>query len=244
MTATDTAGREQAASAMSGFERYLTVWVLLCIVVGIALGQFAPSVFQAIGRMEVAQVAARFGLDPLPKVLGGLLELTQQAAGAPGELRHAPRTEHDEGHDCDRQDLGGADAEHPGNGRAARSRPGPSSGLQEPGPVLTVEAGGEAFDLCLGYGVGVVDHLVGDTGGEKYGDDPVAGGAVLPVTACRTVECVGPGTTESSELEGEFGGQQLDLSAECARGSNGGHAMVSPRESLAYALSSGGGPGA
>lgn len=55
MTATDTAGREQAASAMSGFERYLTVWVLLCIVVGIALGQFAPSVFQAIGRMEVAR---------------------------------------------------------------------------------------------------------------------------------------------------------------------------------------------
>ena len=31
---------------MSVFERYLTVWVLLCIVVGIALGQFLPSVLQ------------------------------------------------------------------------------------------------------------------------------------------------------------------------------------------------------
>jgi ACR3 family arsenite transporter len=41
---------------MSTFERYLTVWVALCIVVGIALGQFFPSVFQAIGAAEIAQV--------------------------------------------------------------------------------------------------------------------------------------------------------------------------------------------
>ena len=55
MTAgTDTAGRAPVAPAMSVFERYLTVWVLLCIVAGIALGQLAPGVFQAIGRMEVA----------------------------------------------------------------------------------------------------------------------------------------------------------------------------------------------
>lgn len=46
MTSTDTAGSVPAPSAMSGFERYLTVWVLLCIVAGIALGQFAPGVFQ------------------------------------------------------------------------------------------------------------------------------------------------------------------------------------------------------
>ncbi|MEO8808524.1 MAG: ACR3 family arsenite efflux transporter [Burkholderiaceae bacterium] len=41
---------------MSLFERYLTVWVFLCIVVGIALGQLLPAPFQAIGRMEVAEV--------------------------------------------------------------------------------------------------------------------------------------------------------------------------------------------
>ena len=34
---------------MSIFERYLTVWVGLCIVVGIALGKAFPSLFQAIG---------------------------------------------------------------------------------------------------------------------------------------------------------------------------------------------------
>jgi ACR3 family arsenite transporter len=41
---------------MSRFERYLTLWVALCIAAGIALGQLLPSVFQAIGRMEIAQV--------------------------------------------------------------------------------------------------------------------------------------------------------------------------------------------
>ncbi|HRO02024.1 MAG TPA: ACR3 family arsenite efflux transporter [Terricaulis sp.] len=41
---------------MSAFERYLTLWVGLCIVVGIALGQFFPGVFQAIGAAEIAQV--------------------------------------------------------------------------------------------------------------------------------------------------------------------------------------------
>jgi ACR3 family arsenite transporter len=41
---------------MSLFERYLTVWVGLCIVVGIVLGHWLPLPFQTIGRMEVAQV--------------------------------------------------------------------------------------------------------------------------------------------------------------------------------------------
>ncbi|OJX81266.1 ACR3 family arsenite efflux transporter [Magnetospirillum sp. 64-120] len=41
---------------MGFFERYLTLWVGLCIVVGIALGHWIPAPFQAIGRMEVAQV--------------------------------------------------------------------------------------------------------------------------------------------------------------------------------------------
>jgi ACR3 family arsenite transporter len=47
---------------MSVFERYLTAWVFLCIVTGIALGQILPGVFQAIGRMEVAQVNLPVGL--------------------------------------------------------------------------------------------------------------------------------------------------------------------------------------
>jgi len=41
---------------MSTFERYLTVWVALCIVGGIALGHLFPALFQAIGSAEVARV--------------------------------------------------------------------------------------------------------------------------------------------------------------------------------------------
>src|SRR5512143_2495725 len=41
---------------MSTFERYLTVWVALCIIVGIALGHFFPAAFHIIGSAEVAKV--------------------------------------------------------------------------------------------------------------------------------------------------------------------------------------------
>ena len=46
------AGREP----MSVFERYLSVWVFLCILVGISLGQVLPGPFRAIGRIEIAKV--------------------------------------------------------------------------------------------------------------------------------------------------------------------------------------------
>ncbi|MEX8500294.1 MAG: ACR3 family arsenite efflux transporter [Leptothrix ochracea] len=47
---------------MNVFERYLTVWVFLCIVAGIALGQTLPGPVHAIGAMEVAKVNLPVGL--------------------------------------------------------------------------------------------------------------------------------------------------------------------------------------
>jgi ACR3 family arsenite transporter len=41
---------------MSVFERWLSLWVALCIAVGIGLGWLAPDVFAGIARLEVAQV--------------------------------------------------------------------------------------------------------------------------------------------------------------------------------------------
>ncbi|MFZ3127630.1 MAG: ACR3 family arsenite efflux transporter [Rhodoferax sp.] len=55
-------GKPAAVAPMSVFERYLTVWVFLCIVTGIALGQLLPDVFQTIGRMEIAKVNLPVGL--------------------------------------------------------------------------------------------------------------------------------------------------------------------------------------
>ena len=49
---TDTAQKP----ALGIFERYLTVWVALCIIAGIALGAAAPAPFQVLGRMSIANV--------------------------------------------------------------------------------------------------------------------------------------------------------------------------------------------
>jgi ACR3 family arsenite transporter len=74
---------------MNFFERYLTAWVAACIVVGIALGQWLPSVFQVIGSWEVAQVNLPVGLliwvmiiPMLVKVdFGALHEVKQHVRG-------------------------------------------------------------------------------------------------------------------------------------------------------------------
>jgi ACR3 family arsenite transporter len=47
---------------MSVFERWLTLWVFLCIVAGIGLGQVLPGPVRALGAMEVARVNIPVGL--------------------------------------------------------------------------------------------------------------------------------------------------------------------------------------
>jgi ACR3 family arsenite transporter len=51
-----------AGAPLSIFERGLTLWVFICIVVGIGLGQFIPAPFQMLGKMEVANVNLPVGL--------------------------------------------------------------------------------------------------------------------------------------------------------------------------------------
>ncbi len=48
--------RRGSGAAMGLFERYLSLWVVLCIVAGIALGHLFPAAFHAVGRLEVAQI--------------------------------------------------------------------------------------------------------------------------------------------------------------------------------------------
>jgi len=55
-TQCEVTAKRAVGNSMNLFERYLTVWVGLCIIVGIALGHWFPVPFQAIGQMEVAQV--------------------------------------------------------------------------------------------------------------------------------------------------------------------------------------------
>ncbi len=51
-----------AAISMNLFERYLTIWVFLCILAGVVLGQLFAGFFHMIGRMEIAQVNLPVGL--------------------------------------------------------------------------------------------------------------------------------------------------------------------------------------
>ncbi|MGD2055535.1 MAG: ACR3 family arsenite efflux transporter [Gammaproteobacteria bacterium] len=55
-SACEVTAKKAAGSPMGLFERYLSVWVFLCIGAGIGLGQWKPGVFQFIGRLEVARI--------------------------------------------------------------------------------------------------------------------------------------------------------------------------------------------
>ncbi|MNY05129.1 Sodium Bile acid symporter family protein [compost metagenome] len=71
----------QAPGGMSVFERYLTLWVFLCIVLGVALGQLMPALFQTIGHLEVAQVNLPVGLLIWVMIIPMLLKVDFGALG-------------------------------------------------------------------------------------------------------------------------------------------------------------------
>ncbi|MBM6581660.1 ACR3 family arsenite efflux transporter [Microvirga sp. BT689] len=69
---------------MSVFERYLTLWVALCIAAGIALGHVMPGVFHAIGAMEVAKVNLPVAVLIWLMVIPMLLKIDFAALGQVG----------------------------------------------------------------------------------------------------------------------------------------------------------------
>lgn len=69
---------------MSTFERYLSVWVALCIVAGVALGHVLPGAFQAIGSAEVAQVNLPVAVLIWLMVIPMLLKIDFAALGQVG----------------------------------------------------------------------------------------------------------------------------------------------------------------
>ena len=60
---------------MNLFERYLTVWVGLCIIIGVLLGQFLPSVFYAISSLEIAKVNIPVGVLVWVMIIPMLLKI-------------------------------------------------------------------------------------------------------------------------------------------------------------------------
>ncbi len=66
---------------MNVFERWLSLWVLLCIVAGVALGQWFPLVFEALGRLELARVNLPVGLLIWVMIVPMLLRIDFAAMG-------------------------------------------------------------------------------------------------------------------------------------------------------------------
>jgi len=73
--------RAAAVARIGFFERWLTLWVFLCIVAGIALGQFFPAPFQALGRMQIAQVNIPVGVLIWVMIIPMLLKVDFRAIG-------------------------------------------------------------------------------------------------------------------------------------------------------------------
>lgn len=48
---------EKGKNAISGFQKYLTVWVILCMVAGILIGKFLPGIPTFLNRFEYANVS-------------------------------------------------------------------------------------------------------------------------------------------------------------------------------------------
>ncbi|MBO1113308.1 ACR3 family arsenite efflux transporter [Bordetella petrii] len=80
-SSTQAALASRQRSGMSVFERYLTLWVFLCIVLGVALGQLMPALFQTIGRWEVAQVNLSVGILIWVMIIPMLLKVDFGALG-------------------------------------------------------------------------------------------------------------------------------------------------------------------
>jgi len=66
---------------MSLFERYLTVWVFLCIVVGITLGQAFPEAFRLVGSIEIANVNLPVGILIWVMIIPMLIKVDFAALG-------------------------------------------------------------------------------------------------------------------------------------------------------------------
>ena len=88
-TQCEVTAKAATGAPMNVFERWLTLWVFACIIAGVVLGRVFPALFQALGKIELAQVNIPVGLliwvmiiPMLVKVdFGALHEVRQHVRG-------------------------------------------------------------------------------------------------------------------------------------------------------------------
>lgn len=85
---TEIAAVAEGPAPLAFFERYLTAWVALCIVVGILLGQALPGAFRVIGSLEIARVNLPVGVLIWIMIIPMLIKID---FGALGQVRKHKR---------------------------------------------------------------------------------------------------------------------------------------------------------
>ncbi|MEJ8855871.1 ACR3 family arsenite efflux transporter [Variovorax robiniae] len=81
MSSAQAIDRVSSQPSIGFFERFLTVWVALCIVTGIGLGQWFPSVFKGIAALEMAKVNVPVGVLIWVMIIPMLLKIDFAALG-------------------------------------------------------------------------------------------------------------------------------------------------------------------
>lgn len=51
------AKEDSCGDGISFFQRYLTLWVFLCMVLGVLAGHFVPEIPEALGKMQLAGIS-------------------------------------------------------------------------------------------------------------------------------------------------------------------------------------------
>lgn len=49
--------RKKKESAIGFFEKYLTVWVIICMIIGVLIGVYLPAIPEFLGNFEYANVS-------------------------------------------------------------------------------------------------------------------------------------------------------------------------------------------
>ncbi len=52
----ETVSNKKSSAEMPAFERYLSLWVFICIIIGVSFGHFFPSVFHFMGELQIAHI--------------------------------------------------------------------------------------------------------------------------------------------------------------------------------------------
>ena len=89
--------QHEQASGINFFQRYLTVWVLLCMIVGVAIGHFLPSVPAFLSTLQVDSISIPIAILIWLMIYPMMMKVDFQSVKAVGAVRRdEPRSSRDD----------------------------------------------------------------------------------------------------------------------------------------------------